>query len=397
MAPTPGDLRPETVAVAAGRPPREPGAPLNVSPMLASVFHAGAYVPGMEEDPEYGRDTNATWQALEQALGTLEGGHCVLFASGVAAISAVVDELGLPGPVVAPADAYTGSRALLARLEERGRLTSRLVDIADTEATLAACDGARLLWVETPTNPLLAIADLRALATGAHAAGVAVAVDNTFATPLLQRPLDLGADVAVHSVTKLIAGHSDVLMGAAVTADAGLARALRAHRYEHGAIPGPLAAYLALRGLRTLPLRLERAQANAGVLAERLDTDPRVTRVWYPGLAAHPGHDRAAAQMKGHGAMVAFDVAGPAGAAARVCTATRLAVYATSLGGIETTLEDRARQPGEGHLPPELIRLSVGCEHVEDLWADLDQALGAAAERAAPPAWQREPGSGAGR
>jgi cystathionine gamma-synthase len=253
----------------------------------------------------------------------------------------------------------------------------RLVDVADTDATLAATGGASLLWAESPTNPLLAIADIMALAEGAHALGVPLAVDNTFATPLLQRPLDLGADLVVHSVTKFLSGHADVLLGAAVTRDEARLAGLRERRHLAGAIPGPMEAYLALRGIRSLPVRMDRAQANAGELALRLSNHPAVARVRYPGLPSDPGHARAAKQMRGFGAMLSVELAGGHAAADGLCGRVRLLTSATSLGGIETTLERRHRWPGEEDVPPSLVRISVGCEHVEDLWADLDRALAA--------------------
>jgi cystathionine gamma-synthase len=341
----------------------------------------------------YGRDANATWQAFEEVLGGLEGGTALAFASGMAAAAAVVESLPVGASVVMPRDAYQGVRLLLGDLAEKGRVALRAADIADTAATLAVCGevaeslsqgrggptdsfgAGGLLWLESPTNPLLAVADLEALTDGAHRAGLSVAVDNTFATPLLQRPLDLGADVVVHSVTKLLAGHSDVVMGAAVTRDPRMVDELTRRRSLHGAIPGPLETLLALRGMRTLAVRLERAQATAGELARRLDARAGVTGVRYPGLPGHPGHGRAVRQMRGPGTMIAFEVDGGAEAAETVCERVRLITPGTSLGGVETLIERRARYAAEAYLPEALLRLSVGLEHVEDLWADLDQAL----------------------
>jgi cystathionine gamma-synthase len=298
-----------------------------------------------------------------------------VFGAGLAAVAAVLDTVPLGGLVVAPRGAYTGTRRLLAHQEAIGRVRTRLVDIADTEATVAALDGAHLLWVESPTNPLLAVADLPALLTAARDRRIPAAVDSTFATPLLQRPLDLGADLVVHSATKLIAGHSDVLLGVVVTRDPARVEALKRFRTLAGGVAGPMEAWLGLRGLRTLPLRLERAQANAGELARRLSGHPAVARVRYPGLPDDPGHDRAARQMAGFGTMIAFDVAGGAEPAEAACAGVRLVVHATSLGGVDSSMERRARHPHEEGTPPGLIRLSVGCEHVEDLWDDLARAL----------------------
>lgn len=361
-------VRPATAAITAGRPAHEADGPLNTPVVFASAFHAGGPVG-------YARDGNPTWTALEEAVAALEGGGTGLaFASGMAAIAAVLDSLPPGAPVVFLDHGYTGTRELLTAAPE-GRWELRPVDVTDTGATLAACDGAALLWIESPTNPMMDIADIRALAAGAHDAGVLVAVDNTFATPLGQRPLDLGADLSVHSATKLLAGHSDVVLGVTVTRDAELAERLRRHRRLHGAIPGPMEAYLALRGLRTLALRVERAEANAAELARRLAAHPAVTRVRYPGLPTDPWHDRAAAQSDGFGSMIAFELTGGAAAAEVTARSTGLIVHATSLGGIETTMERRAKYGLESATPPALLRISVGCEDVDDIWDDLAHAI----------------------
>ncbi|HET9075551.1 MAG TPA: aminotransferase class I/II-fold pyridoxal phosphate-dependent enzyme [Acidimicrobiales bacterium] len=370
-----------------GRPPARPGAPVNPPVVLSSTFHQGG-------DPGYGRDGNPTWSALEEVLGALEGGRALAFASGLAAISAVIETLPIPGRVVVPGDAYNGTRRFLADVASRGRLRFRTVDVSDTGATLRVCQemcetpgrpsgsaagfgAGGLLWLESPTNPLLAVADIAALCEGAHALGMDVVVDNTFASPLLQRPLDLGADAVVHSATKILSGHSDVVMGAVVTGREDVAGAVARRRSLHGAIPGPWEAWLVLRGVRTLALRAERAGANAAELAARLAGHPAVETVRYPGLAGHPGHDLAARQMRGFGAMVAFDVRGGAEAAEAAVARLGLLTVATSLGGVETLIERRGRWEGEDGLPPGLLRMSVGIEDVEDLWADLDQALSA--------------------
>jgi cystathionine gamma-synthase len=364
---------PETVAITGGRPAHGPDAPLNPPVVFSSSYHAGGPVA-------YSRDGNPTWDAFEEVLGQLEGGEALAFASGMAAVAAVFDTLPT-GATVAVADGYSGTRALLTTgVGPDDRWDVRFVDVVDTDSTLAACEGAALLWLESPTNPRNGIADLRALASGAHERGTLVAVDNTYSTPLHQRPLELGADVVVHSATKLLAGHSDVLLGATVARRQDLCGALRKQRSLRGAVPGPLETFLALRGVRSLPVRLERASANALELARRLRGHPDVEHVRYPGLPDDPGHARAAAQMDGFGTMVAFEVRGGAAPAEAAAKATRLIVHATSLGGIETTMERRARWPDEGdRLPPGLIRLSVGCEHVDDLWDDLVHALRIAA------------------
>ncbi len=301
------------------------------------------------------------------------------FASGMGAVSAVLEPVPDGAVVVAPRHSYSGTLGLLERLRARRGFEVRLVDVADTGQTVAALDGATLLWVESPTNPMLEIADLPALFGAATDHGVRSCADNTLATPLDQRPLDLGADVVVHSVTKYLAGHSDVVLGALVTRDDDIHEAAIDHRTLCGAIPGPVEAWIALRGIRTLHLRMERAEHNAGVLARRLAAHPAVERVRYPGLPADPGHVRAAAQMRGYGAMLALEPRGGAAAADRICASTSLWVSATSLGGVESTLERRRRWPEESPTVPEaLIRLSVGIEDVDDLWLDLQHALSGA-------------------
>ena len=363
-------LHPDTLAIIAGRGDRVAGAPLNVPVHFASAYHPDAEVG-------YAREGNESWSALEHALGELEGGTALCFASGMGAVSAVMDQLPVGAAVVAPNDSYTGTRWYLEAPAASGRLDVRLVDISDTDEVARAAQGAALVWLESPTNPLMRVADIAAVVEAAHQAGAAVAVDNTFATPLLQRPLDLGADYAVHSATKFIAGHSDLLAGAVVTGDPERVAALQTRRTVLGAILGPMEAYLALRGLRTLPVRLARSQETAGVLAQRLTDHSVVTRVRYPGLPGDPGHERACTQMSGFGAMLSFEV-GDADAAERACGATRVIVHATSLGGVETTMERRRRHAREDLTPDGLIRISVGCEHPDDLWADLERALAAA-------------------
>jgi cystathionine gamma-synthase len=363
------DLAAATVAVHGGRPEPTPGAPLSVPPVLASTYVEGGAVG-------YGRNGNPTWTALEDVIGALEGGRALTFASGMAAVAAVLDLLPDRSVVVAPDVCYSGTSTLFDRLEMHREFAIRRVDIADTEATVAALDGATILWTESPTNPTLAVADLPALFAAARERGVTTCADNTFATPLNQRPLDLGADVVVHSLTKFLAGHADVLLGAAVTRDEATYERLLEHRTYHGGIPGPAEAWLALRGIRTLHLRMERSQHNAAVLASRLSAHPAVERVRYPGLADDPGHERAMVLMRGFGAVIAIEVRGGVAAADAVCAATRLWVQATSLGGVESTLERRRRWPEESPMVAEsLIRLSVGIEDVEDLWDDLAEAL----------------------
>jgi cystathionine gamma-synthase len=343
-------LHPDTIAVHLGRP-ELPGEPVNPPIVVSSTYRA-------EGVHTYGRDGNPTWEAFEAAVGVLEGGAALAFASGMAAISAVIETLPVGAAVVADSSCYSGTRRLLHDLSTRGRIEPRLVDTCDRAAVGAALDGAALLWLESPTNPMCRIVDIAALAADAHARGVAVVADNTMATPLLQRPLDLGVDVVVHSATKQISGHADVLMGVVVAGDDEWLEKLRVRRSLHGAVPGPFEVFLALRGLRTLHLRVERSAANAAELAARLGRHSAVREVHYPGL----------------GAVVSFDV-GTQEVADKVCGAVELIVPGTSLGGVESLIERRARWSMEDHLPPGLLRLAVGIEHVEDLWRDLEQAL----------------------
>ena len=346
-------LRPATVAVTSGRPAHEPDSPLNAPITMASTYVAGG-------DVEYGRYGNPTWTAFEEALGALEGGRCLAFGSGLAAVSTILDLAGQGTKVVAPRHAYNGSIMQLADLEARGRLTAVLVDIEDTAAVIEACDGAALVWLESPTNPALEVADLPPIIEAAHAAGAYVVVDNTFATPLLQQPLGLGADIVVHSATKFIAGHSDVLLGAIATTDDELYDVLKKRRDLVGAVPGTFETWLALRGLRTLHVRLDRAQHNAQELVRRLQNHPAVGEVRYPGF----------------GAIVSVVLAHGALAADLLTRKTSLWVHATSLGGVESTFERRRRWRTEAAtIPDGLVRMSVGIEDVDDLWDDLALAL----------------------
>jgi len=348
------DLHPETLAIVAGRPPRDADEPLNVPVHLASTYVAGG-------EREYGRYANPSWTAFEDALGALEGGRCVSFASGIAAVSAVLDLVEPGGLVVAPRRSYTGTVLQLDDRAELGRIRVAYVDIADTDEVIAASDGAAMVWIESPTNPALELADIRAIAEAAHRHGALVAVDNTFATPVLQRPIELGADIVVHSATKYISGHSDALLGAVVTTSDSHHDAIVRRRSLDGAIPAPLEAFLALRGLRTLNLRVTHAQVTARELVRRLDGHPALDEVRYPGF----------------GAIISIVVRGGADAADAAVARSRLWLPATSLGGVESTWERRRRWAAEHHtIPDGLIRLSVGLEHVDDLYADLELALG---------------------
>ncbi|WP_425956543.1 trans-sulfuration enzyme family protein [Xylanimonas sp. McL0601] len=387
-------LHPATVAVTFGRPPRVQGGPVN-PPLVLSSTYVSQGVPG----PEllYTRSGTETWAPFEEALGRLEGAvhPAVVFGSGMAAVAAALSLVPDGGVLVVPRHAYQVSLGYADDLAKKHGVEVRRVDIADTDQVVAALEpagssrrpaakrgdswgegGADVALLESPTNPMLEVADLPALLAAARERGVRTVVDNTFATPLGQNPLALGADVVLHSVTKYLAGHSDVVLGACVTNDPSLDAELRAYRTLHGSIAGPFEVWLALRGLRTLHLRVERAQANAAVLATRLAEHPAVAEVRHPSLPSDPGHARAARQMRGFGAIIGMRPVGGTAAADAVVAALRLWVPATSLGGVESSLERRRRFTTESPTVPEdLLRMSVGVEDVEDLWADLDQAL----------------------
>lgn len=353
MSPADDELHPGTRVVHLGRPPHQPGAPVNPSIVPTSTFVAGGA-------DVYARPGNPTWEPFEHALGELEGGRALAFGSGMAAVSAAAHLAPVGGVVVAPPSVYNTTSTLLDEAHAAGRLVVRRVDLADLDAVRDALDGADLLWVESPTNPLLEVFDVTELCRMARAAGAISVCDNTFSTPILQRPIEVGCDVVVHSVTKYLAGHSDLLMGATVTADDALHDRLHRHRTVHGAVPSPFDAWLALRGMRTLQVRMERSCSSATTLVHRLNTHPAVERLRYPGL----------------GAVISIEVRGGAAAASRVEELVRVWTPATSLGGVESLLERRRRQPAEPDVVPEnLVRLSVGIEDVGDLWRDLDQAL----------------------
>ena len=364
----------ESWLVSAGRENR-PGAPLNVPLVPASNFVLGAA-------RAYSRDDGTpTWEALEEIVGGLEGGETVAFASGMAGIAAVFDQLQRGSMVALPDDCYQGVAGLAARGEARGRWSVQRIAVDDTGGWIRACAETDFIWLESPSNPLLVVADLAAICAAPRKRGSLLGVDNTFATPLNQRPLELGADVSFQSATKYLGGHSDLLCGVVTVRSEELGRALRQTRELAGATPGALEAFLAVRGSRTLALRLERAQQTAGYLAERLAAHPCVSLTRYPGLSTHPTHLVARQQLKGFGTIISFDVRGGASAANSVCSNLELIQHATSLGAVESTIERRAGIPGQEHLPPSLLRLSVGIENALELWADLDRALGDAASK----------------
>ncbi len=362
-------LHPESIAVSAGRPAPSPDAPVNFPIELSATFVVGGPIG-------YGRYGNQTWHALEDAIGALEQGSTLVFSSGMAAINSVFSILPAGSVVTTSHQGYNGTMNLLKSMQEGGHLEVRFVDVANTQEVLDALPGTHLLWLESPTNPTLTIADLPSLISAAKKLGCLVAVDNTFATPLNQQPLLMGADFVMHSVTKYLAGHSDVLMGSISTQNPALLEKISTARKLGGAIAGPFEAWLALRGLRTFALRFEKAQSNAMALATRLSVHPKVSKVHYPGLANDPHHLRAKSFMNGYGAMVSFLVHGDAATADKVCASSTLITQATSLGGVESLWERRRRWAGESvSVPENLIRLSVGCENIEDLWTDIQSAL----------------------
>jgi len=388
---------PETVLVDAARPERTEGASVNPPIELSSTFVGTGDVGAASF--AYGRFDTPAWSPIEEALAELEHARLpgLVYGSGLAAIASTLSLIPRGGTLIMPRHSYQGSMESAAEIAERAGFELVTVDIADTEAVITALDAVRdsgvgsspaaatspaaasaMLWIESPTNPMLEVADMPALISAARERGILVAVDNTFATPLLQTPLDLGADVVVHSVTKYLAGHSDVVLGAVLTSDGDLRGKLHHDRSLRGAIAGPFEVWLALRGLRTLSVRLERAQANATQIAERLNAHAEVVETRYPGLPSDPGHARAGAQMNGFGAIVVFTLDSAAKATA-VAEAVRLWTPATSLGGVESLIERRRRHASEPETVPDgLLRLSVGIEHIEDLWADLDAAISTA-------------------
>jgi len=328
------------------------------------------------EVPTYSRgDGTDGISALEQAVGELENGVAVAFGSGMAAISSVLDGLGMHARVVAPDDLYQGVAKILEDGVTRWDWKITRLPVDDTQAWVDCAADNDLIWLETPTNPSLEVADLGSIGKAANDAGVPMVVDNTFATPLGQQPLAFGATYSIHSATKFIGGHSDLLAGIVIAADEAAAAPIRDRRLFGGAVIGGLEAFLALRGLRTLPLRLERSQQNALELATRLSSDSRVSGVRYPGLSTDPGYDRAIANGMSGGAIITFLAGDTQQDADTIVGGLKLVHPATSLGGVESTIERRAKHSGQEHLPPSLVRLSVGIEHVEDLWADIDQAL----------------------
>jgi cystathionine gamma-synthase len=378
-----------TRAIHAGQEPDSLTGAVSV-PIYATSTYKQDGVGGLRGGYEYSRSANPTRTALEEALAALEGNgergaRGFAFASGLAASDTLLRAVCGPGDhVLLPDDAYGGTFRLVARVLARWGVEYTPVHLSDLDAVRAAVrPSTRVIWCETPTNPLLGIADIAGLAGIAHDAGALFVVDNTFATPYLQQPLALGADVVVHSTTKYLGGHSDVIGGALVVgrANAELGEQLAFHQNAMGAVAGPFDAFLVLRGIKTLGVRMDRHCANAARVADFLTGHPTVARVYYPGLPEHPGHDLAARQMRGFGGMVSFTVRGGEEAAVKVCGLTSIFILGESLGGVESLIEHPGRMTHASvngsplEVPDDLVRLSVGIEDVEDLVADLTQAL----------------------
>ncbi|MFG6477327.1 cystathionine gamma-synthase [Microbacterium sp. P06] len=355
-----------------------------IPPVHFSTTYAQDGIGGLREGYEYGRSGNPTRTALQTQLAAIEGGrHALSFASGLAAEDVLLRAVLQPGDeVLLGNDVYGGTYRLIARVLAPWGVKLRVVDMSDAGAVAAALDerAPRIVWVETPSNPLLRITDIAELARVSHEAGALVVVDNTFASPALQRPLSLGADVVVHSTTKYLGGHSDVVGGALVLDDDALAEKAGFLQFAAGAISGPLDAWLTTRGIKTLGVRMQRHSENGQAVADYLEAHPNVARVYYPGLASHPGHEIAARQMSGFGGIVSLALENAA-AARRFAESTTLFTLAESLGGVESLLNypdamTHASVRGtELAVPEEVVRLSVGIESIDDLIADLDSAL----------------------
>jgi cystathionine gamma-synthase len=373
----------ETLAIHAGQEP-DPTTGAVVPPIYQVSTYKQDGVGGLRGGYEYSRSANPTRTALEECLAAIEHGvRGLAFASGLAAEDALLRTICKPGDhVIIPNDAYGGTYRLFAKVLQPWGVAYDPVPLGDLDAVRAAIRPETVaIWVETPTNPLLGIADIAALAQTAHSAGALLIVDNTFASPYLQRPLELGADVVAHSTTKYLGGHSDVVGGALVVADAELGERLAFHQNAMGAIAGPFDAWLTLRGIKTLGVRMDRHCANAEKIVEMLVRHPKVTQVLYPGLPDHPGHEIAVKQMKAGGGMVSFRLRGGEDEAVRVCERTKLFTLGESLGGVESLIEHPGRMTHASavgsplEVPADLVRLSVGIEDAVDLLADLEQAL----------------------
>ncbi|WP_117214475.1 cystathionine gamma-synthase [Allorhizocola rhizosphaerae] len=372
----------ETLAIHAGQEP-DPRTGAVIPPIFQTSTYAQDAVGAPRLGYEYSRSSNPTRDSLQECLAAIEGGRRGLaFASGLAAEDTLIRTVCVPGDhVIIPNDAYGGTFRLFSKVAERWGLAWTAADVSNVDDVRAKLTSrTRMIWIETPTNPLLNIADIAALAHVARDANTLLVVDNTFASPYLQQPLALGADVVVHSTTKYVGGHSDVVGGALVLNDPTLADSLQFHQNAMGAVNGPFDAWLTLRGIKTLAVRMERHCDNAEKVAEFLIGHPKVKQVLYPGLAEHPGHEVAAKQMRRFGGMIAFRTGDPA-EAERVCNSTKVFTLAESLGGVESLIEHPGRMThlsvaGSAlEVPADLVRLSVGIETIDDLIGDLKDAL----------------------
>ncbi|MDH6579040.1 cystathionine gamma-synthase [Kitasatospora sp. MAP5-34] len=374
----------ETLAIHAGQE-ADPQTGAVVTPIYQVSTYKQDGVGGLRNGYEYSRSANPTRTALEECLAALEGGaRGLAFASGLAAEDTLLRTVLKPGDhIIIPNDAYGGTFRLFAKVLTRWGVEFSVANMQDLATVRAALrPNTRAVWVETPSNPLLGIADIAGLAEIAHSSDALLVVDNTFASPYLQQPLSLGGDVVVHSTTKYMGGHSDVVGGALVAADAGLGEEIAYHQNAMGAVSGPFDAWLVMRGIKTLAVRMDRHCSNAEKVVELLTAHPKVSEVLYPGLPSHPGHDIAAKQMKAFGGMVSFRVAAGEQAAVEVCNRAKLFTLGESLGGVESLIEHPGRMTHASvvgsalEVPSDLVRVSVGIEQIDDLLADLQQALG---------------------
>lgn len=342
-----------TIAVSSGRPEKKPDGPINTPISLNSTYHAGG-------DIGYARYGNDSCTSLEQAISELEGGKTLAFTSGMSAMASIFQIIPLGSVVVASNQGYAGVNATMQQLHDEKKIIARFVDIANTKEVLENLDDAYMLWIESPTNPRLEVADLTILINECKSRNILVGVDNTFATPINQLPLSLGADISMHSVTKYLAGHSDVLMGSVSTNNVDFFNKLEFARKINGTIPSPFDSYLALRGIRTFPLRFTQAENNAKFLFNLINNHPLVTKVYYPGF----------------GAIISFELDLDPDDVDVLCNSAKLIAYATSLGSVESLWERRRRWKLESPIVSEsLVRLSVGCEDKDDLWEDISTAF----------------------
>ena len=373
----------ETLAIHAGQAPDPTNGAVNVPVYFTSTYAQAA--PGVTQGYDYSRVNNPTRFALEQNLAALEGGkHGVAFGSGCAATAALAHWMGPDTHMIVCDDVYGGTYRMFTRVFEEARRSFTYCDLTNDGWLDSVQPNTKAIWIETPTNPLLKLVDIAAVSKAAHARGITVIVDNTFASPFFQRPFELGADVVVHSCTKYLGGHSDVILGVVITNDDAIAEKIRFINKTTGGVPGPMDCFLVLRGTKTLPIRMERHASNAQKIAEWLSTHPKVQKTIFPGLPSHPQHELAKRQMSGYAGMISFVIKGGLEAANAFLSAVKVFTLAESLGGVESLIEHPAIMT-HASVPAEiraelgiddgLIRISVGIEHVDDLIADLAQAF----------------------